>query len=164
MKRSNTANQRVPQTTNNAQPKRWRICVLTLLCGVLIGAGFFFAGRQHFSSMDFSMKNSRLRKQIDDLESEKRRLLLAREVAQSPAEIKKAGKKAGLNEPAPTQAELARAFPVTNAKAIGTVAFPAKTPGIIKTAEVSPVRFSVAGTFTRPERIAKPTVKEIRAE
>ena len=33
------------------------------------------------------MKNSRLRKQIDDLESEKRRLLLAREVSLSPAEI-----------------------------------------------------------------------------
>src|SRR5437899_8612744 len=164
MKKSDVANQRDTKVTRNGPPKRWRIYGLTLLCGLLIGVGFFFAGRQHFSSMDFSMKNSRLRKQIDDLESEKRRLLLAREVAQSPAEIKKAGKKAGLNEPAPTQAESARVFPITKAKALGTAALPAKTPGIIKTAEVSPVRFSVARTFTRPERIAKPTVKEIRAE
>jgi len=148
----------------NGQPKRWRICALTLLSGLLIGAGFFFAGRQHFSSMDFSIKNSRLRKQIDDLESEKRRLLLAREIALSPTEIKKAAKKAGLNEPVPFQAVLTKAFPTTKAKAMGTVALPAKIPGIIKTAEISAVQASITRSYTRPERIAKPAAKEIRAE
>jgi hypothetical protein len=65
-----------------------------LACLTVLACGFFFAARQHFSSMDFGMKNSRLRKQVDDLESEKRRLMLAREVSLSPAELKKAAIKA----------------------------------------------------------------------
>src|SRR5438876_339527 len=124
MKKSDVANQRDTKVTRNGPPKRWRIYGLTLLCGLLIGVGFFFAGRQHFSSMDFSIKNSRLRKQIDDLESEKRRLLLAREVAQSPAEIKKAAKKAGLNEAAALETDLAKATPETKMKAMPAAAAP----------------------------------------
>lgn len=63
-------------------------------CVTVLACGFFFAARQHFSTLDFGMKNSHLRKQIDDLESQKRRLLLAREVSLSPAELKKAALKA----------------------------------------------------------------------
>ncbi len=51
------------------------------------------------------MKNSRLRKQVDDLETEKRRLLLAREVAQSPNEIKRAALKHNVS---PSSATLAQ--------------------------------------------------------
>ena len=81
-------------------------------CAFLLVCGFFFAARQHFSSMDVGMKNSRLRKQIDDLESEKRRLLLAREVSLSPAEIKKAAVKTRLSESsAGASVELASATP-----------------------------------------------------
>lgn len=65
------------------------------LAAILLG-GFFFAARQHFASMDYGMKNSRLRKQIDQLEAEKQRLIHAREVSLSPTEIKRAAKKAGL--------------------------------------------------------------------
>jgi hypothetical protein len=65
-----------------------------LACVAVLACGFFLAARQHFSTMDFGMKNSRLRKQIDDLESEKRRLVLAREVSLSPTELKKAAVKA----------------------------------------------------------------------
>src|SRR5438552_6347487 len=118
MKKKNIAGTRKEEAAGNGASSRgWVIYTLMFLCSLLIGAGFFFAGRQHFSSMDFSIKNSRLRKQIDDLESEKRRLLLAREVAQSPTEIKKAAKKAGLNEPALIQAELAKSVPEIKAKA-----------------------------------------------
>ena len=83
-----------------APQTRWRAYVLIFTCALLMISGFFFAGRQHFSWMDYGMKNSRLRKQIDDLQAEKRRLLLAREVQLSPAEIKKAAKKAGLGDDA----------------------------------------------------------------
>lgn len=77
------------------EPMQWRYSVLTALCGAILLAGFFFAARQHFASMDYGIKNSTLRKQIEELESEKRRLLLAREVSVSPAELKKAARKVG---------------------------------------------------------------------
>jgi hypothetical protein len=79
---------------NQTKGSRRRAWPAILACVAVLACGFFFAARQHFSSMDFGMKNSRLRKQIDDLESEKRRLMLAREVSLSPAELKKAAIKA----------------------------------------------------------------------
>ena len=78
-------------TPQRSRAKMW---LAMLACLTVLACGFFLAARQHFSSMDFGMKNSRLRKQIDDLESEKRRLMLAREVSLSPAELKKAALKA----------------------------------------------------------------------
>lgn len=70
----------------------WRIVAVVIVCGLALAAGFFFAARQHFLSMDIGFKNSRLRRQLEDLESEKRRLLLAREVSLSPIELKKASR------------------------------------------------------------------------
>ena len=48
--------------------------------------------------MDLGMRNSKLRKQVDDLESENRRLTLAREIAISPAEITKTARHLGFME------------------------------------------------------------------
>ena len=70
----------------------WSYLLVVLFCGAVLATGFFFAARQHFTSMDLGMKNSKLRKQVDDLEAEKRRLLLAKEVALSPFEIGKASR------------------------------------------------------------------------
>ena len=78
------------KTSRTGQAKMY---ALMFVCLVVVIAGFFLAARQHFSSMDYGMRNSKLRKQLDDLESEKRRLLLAREISLSPAEIKKAAQK-----------------------------------------------------------------------
>ncbi|MDQ6787074.1 MAG: hypothetical protein M3033_09735 [Acidobacteriota bacterium] len=75
-------------------PFRYRL--LMLACGIFLLVGFFFAARQHFASIDFSIKNNRLRKMTEELESDKRRLLLTKEIALSPAEIKKAAQKIGL--------------------------------------------------------------------
>jgi hypothetical protein len=63
-------------------------------CSVLV-AGFFFAARQHFSSMEYGLQNSRLRRQLDELQAEKRRLLLNREVTLTPAELRKAVRRVG---------------------------------------------------------------------
>ena len=79
---------------NQSTGRRRRTWPAIFACVTVLACGFFFAARQHFSSIDFGMKNSRLRKQIDDLESQKRRLMLAREVSLSPAELKKAAVKA----------------------------------------------------------------------
>ena len=81
-------------------PIPWRYCLLTFLCGMFLVGGFFVAARSHFSSIDFGIKNSSLKKQLEDLEAEKRRLIWMKETALSPAEIKKAAKKLGLTETA----------------------------------------------------------------
>lgn len=76
-------------------PIPWKYCFLTLICGLFLVAGFFWAARSHFSSMDYGMKNAKLRKQIDELKSENQRLTLSRELALTPSEIKEAAKKLG---------------------------------------------------------------------
>ncbi|HEY8558781.1 MAG TPA: hypothetical protein VIL74_00150 [Pyrinomonadaceae bacterium] len=79
-------------------PIPWRYCLLTLVCGTFLVGGFFVAARSHFASIDFGIKNSNLKKQLEDLEAEKRRLMWLKEKALSPAEIKRAAKKLGLTE------------------------------------------------------------------
>jgi hypothetical protein len=76
----------------------WGFMFLVIICAGVVAAGFFFAARQHFTSMDFSIKNSKLRDQIQNLETEKRRLILAREVAVSPMAIRKAANSLGLRD------------------------------------------------------------------
>lgn len=73
----------------------WSYFVVIAICGCVIAAGFLLAARQHFMSMDLGMKNSKLRKQLDDLESENRRLTLAREIALSPMEITRTARNFG---------------------------------------------------------------------
>lgn len=79
-------------------PIPWRYCLLTLVCGLLLVTGFFWAARQHFSAMDFGIKNAKLRQQKESLEAEQRRLSLSREISLSPSEIKKVAKKIGLQD------------------------------------------------------------------
>lgn len=99
-----------PRVKREGDPLPWRYCLLTLVCGLVLVGGFFFAARQHFSSIDFGIKNSQLKKQKDELEAAKRQLLLAKEIALSPAEIKKAAKKFGLSEM--TTTNIAAFYPV----------------------------------------------------
>lgn len=70
--------------------ERWKLYLVMIVISAVIVAGFFLSGKQHFSSWDFSIRNSKLRKQIDELETEKRRLILARETANSPNELRRA--------------------------------------------------------------------------
>lgn len=99
MSRKKTSRTAYAKNTKREQnPIPWKYCLLTLVCGLFLVTGFFFAARQHFSSIDYSIKNSKLKKQIEELESDKRRLVLAKEIALSPGEIKRAAKKIGLQE------------------------------------------------------------------
>jgi hypothetical protein len=81
-----------------ARELSWSFILLVIVCACVVAAGFFFAARQHFTSMDYSIKNSKLRDQLQNLETEKRRLLLAREVALSPLAIRKAANSLGLRQ------------------------------------------------------------------
>lgn len=99
MKRRNLPqNSKSQQVRRQRDPLPWRYCVLTLICGLILVAGFFFAARQHFSAIDYGIKNAKLRQMKEDLQSEQRRLNLTREISSAPAEIKKAAKKIGLRE------------------------------------------------------------------
>lgn len=97
MKKKILTNRTRPQIKRERDPLPWRYCVLTVICGVILVAGFFFAARSHFSSIDYGMRNSTLRRQISDLEAEKRRLIWARETAISPAEIRRSMKRLGIS-------------------------------------------------------------------
>ncbi|MGH9948267.1 MAG: hypothetical protein ACRD6X_13870, partial [Pyrinomonadaceae bacterium] len=83
MKKHNTYRTRRRSETINPQQLPWRFFILTIICACILAAGFFFAARQHFTTMEFGLKNSKLRKQIEDLESERRRLILAKEISLS---------------------------------------------------------------------------------
>lgn len=83
------------QIRRERDPLPWKYCFLTVVCGLILLAGFFGAARQHFASIEYSIKNSKLKKQIEELESEKRSLINSRETALAPTEIIKAAKKYG---------------------------------------------------------------------
>lgn len=104
----NKKNGHVQRSQHGRDPIPWRYCLLTLVCGAVLVVGFFLAARQHFSSIDFGIKNSKLRKQIESLESDKRRFILAKEIAMSPAEIKKAAQKLGFREMSASNIEVYR--------------------------------------------------------
>jgi len=103
-RRKSVKKRNLPKNKNSEKVRRekdpipWRYCLLTLVSGTFLVGGFFFAARSHFASIDFGIKNSSLKKQLENLEAEKRRLTLLKEIALSPAEIKKAAKKIGLTE------------------------------------------------------------------
>lgn len=88
-----------PQNTN------WQYYAIATLCCAVLVAGFFFAARQHFSSMEYGLQNSKLRRQLDELQSEKRRLLLNREIAISPVELRKSIRRIGFVDTPSTQLE-----------------------------------------------------------
>lgn len=141
---------------NQSNPSRRRRALPAIFaCVAVLACGFFFAARQHFSSMDFGMKNSRLRKQIDDLESEKRRLMLAREVSLSPAELKKAAVKAKVAIVDAVTAEVASITtkdkqPIT-LPATGAIKTQAMNPLVTKTVATSATTSKpVPASFQKP--------------
>lgn len=105
--------------------------LLTIACAAFLATGFFFAARQHFAAMDLGMKNSTLRKQIEEMEGQKRQLVLAREMVRSPAEMKRIASNKGFRQ---------RESP---AIAVAATANTSSTPLIERTSLVKP---AAAGT------------------
>ncbi|MBK6724599.1 MAG: hypothetical protein IPO41_02305 [Acidobacteria bacterium] len=137
-------------------PKRWRTYLLMGVCLTLLVSGFFFAGRQHFSSMDYGMKNSKLRNEIIKLEAEKLRLVHTREVALSPGEIRKAAKKAGIIGTSDST-PVAQIASMTKEKAapVAPNASSDSKPLIIKTAVVAPAKSDVQTAVLKTEKPAR---------
>jgi hypothetical protein len=107
------------------QPSSWHYYTVAVICCVVLVAGFLFAARQHFSSMEYGLQNSRLRRDLDELQSEKRRLLLSREMTISPTELRKAIRRIGYID-APAQVEAVRAQNPGVQKSVADILQPAK--------------------------------------
>lgn len=95
MKRRNTHRNRTSTPANGAAFFSWTHFAITGIAAIALAAGLFFAASQHFSSMELGIKNAKLRSQLADLENEKRRLELSREIALTPSELKKNAKTLG---------------------------------------------------------------------
>ncbi len=96
MKRRNTYRNRTSASSDNRNGFfSWSHFAITAIAAVVLAAGLFFAASQHFSSMELGIKNAKLRSQLADLENEKRRLELSREIALTPSELKKNAKTLG---------------------------------------------------------------------
>lgn len=115
-KRSRPQNLNSPVIGADSGTIQWFYVILTIVCAVFLAAGFFYAARQHFSAMDLGMKNSDLRKQIDGLNDEQRRLILSREVVRSPMEMRRIAQKKGLIERESPFQTVAAAGPAPAAK------------------------------------------------
>lgn len=151
-------------TANTSVVQPWRYVLLIIICACLLAAGFFFAARQHFMSMDYGIRNSRLRKQVEDLESEKQRLMLAREVALSPAEIKKTARHLGFGEITIAAVTSAPAAKSPAASVSVTKVSDVKTPRFAVSPETKPVKAFYQQTvlktaMTEKSAIAKPSKK-----
>jgi hypothetical protein len=97
-KRIHTMNATASAHAADRTPTTLLYILLTIACAAFLAAGFFFAARQHFAAMDLGMKNSKLRKQIDEMEAQNRQLVLAREIGRSPAEVKRIASNKGFRE------------------------------------------------------------------
>lgn len=129
-----------PRAASPAREIPWSFLLLVIICASVVAAGFFFAARQHFTSMDYGIKNSKLREQLESLEAEKRRLLLAREIALSPLSVRKAAREIGLREVTADDAAViavAAKKPVENDAA--PPAEPAKANAALKKSEAARV-------------------------
>lgn len=140
-----------PAVAPSSRELSWSFILLIIVCTGVVAAGFFFAASQHFTSMDYGIKNSKLREQLRDLEAEKRRLLLAREVASSPLAIRKAARGLGLQQ---STGEMA-AVPVSNKPASPKSA--TVTAVQAKASDVKPETQKVVRTVLTAPAVTKPS-------
>ncbi|MBX7054741.1 MAG: hypothetical protein K1X36_07280 [Pyrinomonadaceae bacterium] len=151
-RRSNTRNR------NISPAGRLQLYVLMGIFVAILVTGFFFAARQHFASIDYGIRNSKLRKQLDDLETEKRRLLLAREVSVAPSQIKQAAKKLGIG----SQDLNALQATSVNKASPGTTAETASAKGAISSGpQVPVVNASFAASAVKPAKQDKARKEEV---
>ncbi len=101
-----------------------------------------------------------MRRQIEELESSKRRLMLAKEIALSPAEIKKAAQKIGLREMTASNIEVYRPNADSTEKPVEKLA---EKPKVEKAVEE---KVKQAGSIKSEEikKEDKKPEKEIQAE
>lgn len=93
-------NSRVPRERDS---RLWWNCVAGLTVGILSIGGFAYAAQQHFGAHECSRRNVEMQRQIERLRAERQQLLAKREVALSPAQLKKQAQKIGMQTPVAAQ-------------------------------------------------------------
>jgi hypothetical protein len=88
----------VEKVRRERAPMPWQYFLLSVVCGLVLAFGFFYAAKQHFSTIESSMKNSDMRKAKEKLVAEQRKLKVERDEVSSEAYIEKAGLKIGLRK------------------------------------------------------------------
>lgn len=167
MKRRNTYRNRTSTSSDNRLAFfSWTHFAITAIAAVALAAGLFFAASQHFSSMELGIKNAKLRSQLAELENEKRRLELSREISLTPAELKRSAKTLGFRDVGELLVMVA-AKPQPNEVVPDTVVETVKVKVGSETAVTSKANVKVetktAGE-TRPLKvIPKPSEKEVKA-
>ncbi|MEO6590348.1 MAG: hypothetical protein ABIP06_13700 [Pyrinomonadaceae bacterium] len=160
MNRKKITPKKSTKKNNNRQsePLPVRYILLTLTCGLILVVGFFFAARQHFSAIDYGIKNSKLKKQIDELETDKRQLILAKEIALTPGEIKKAAQKIGLTMMTASNIEVFRPNGEVKEKP------QASKNDDVKPKQISPVKTVAAKTEVKKIEKAENKTPEVKSE
>ena len=64
---------------------------LLFVVGLALACGFVYAGRQHFTALNYGYETENLRRERDQLAEQQRRLTLQREEAASPVRLEQAG-------------------------------------------------------------------------
>ena len=127
--------------------------LLTIACAAFLATGFFFAARQHFAAMDLGMKNSKLRKQIEEMETQQRQLVLAREMVRSPAEMKRIAANKGFMQREALMVPVAASVPAASKSLIERTSMTtpsAPTPKPVKAFLPSAARPTGQGFEARP--------------
>lgn len=154
-----------------AQSVPWTFVLLVIVCACVVATGFFLAARQHFTSIDYGIKNSKLRDQLQNLEAEKRRLLLAREVALSPVAMRKAARGLGLREnvesadvaAVPVKSSPSTSKPAAHGTVEKAVATSKNTTAVVKTVMAAPTKTQDGGE-SRTRLVDSSKTKKDRSE
>jgi hypothetical protein len=144
-------------------PTPWLYIFLTIICAAFLATGFFFAARQHFTAMNLGMKNSTLRKQLEDMEGEQRRLMLSREMVRSPAEIKRIARGHGFRENDYGIVPVQAAVKPNGAKLLVTkteLTIPSNGSNVDR----KPVKVFFPLTTAKPQVVPKPAKREAPAK
>lgn len=141
------------QVRREREPVSLKYVLLGAVCGIILVVGLIGAARQQFASINYGIKNAKLKKQVDELKSEQRRLQLNREVAMSPAEIKRAARRIGFTEMTAQNIQTFEANREAKEEFSKTI-----QPKVLKTAMTLPV--------IERERVVKPknTVETVKLE
>lgn len=100
---------------------------LMLLCGLVLAGGFVFAAGQHFSALRFGYEGEKLRGERARLLEEQHRLLLAREMAATPARLESAARSLGMQPVKSAQIDPAKRLKQAMPAAAPALVVPAMT-------------------------------------
>lgn len=125
---------RLPSKQRNALIKReqdpgaFMRLTLLLFCGLVLAAGFVYAGGRHFAALHLGYETEKLRNALNAAREDQRRLTLEREMAASPAKLERAARRLGMQAMQPAQIDPLKqtAEAPTATRSVGTITPKAK--------------------------------------